>query len=438
MKHPAKEATPDLFDQAAETARQATAPLADRLRPRTLEEFVGQEALVGSGTVLRGALEQDQLFSLILWGPPGSGKTTLARLIAQLTKSFFVQLSAVTSGVAELRQVMAAARERQKFQRQRTILFVDEIHRWSKSQQDALLPHVEDGTIVLIGATTENPSFEVIAPLLSRARVLVLERLTNDQLDAVLQRALHDTERGLGTYHLELEAAARELLIQVANGDARILLNAIEIAAKATPLQKGKRMVTLVTMEQALQHKALLYDKAGEEHYNVISAFIKSMRGSSIDGALYWLARMLEAGEDPLFIARRMVIFASEDVGLADAQALPLAVAVFQAVERVGLPEGRIPLGHCAAYLARAPKDNSAYVGLGRASAEVQRTLNEPVPLNLRNAPTDLMKDLDYGKGYKYSHDYESGSAEAEQDYLPKSLQGKKFYTPKDENAGTA
>lgn len=417
----------DLFDQKLAQDFQKNAPLADRMRPQTLDEFVGQDRIVGTGTLLRKALQADELFSIILWGPPGSGKTTLARLVAQMTKSAFIQISAVTSGVADLKKIIEEARERRKLRGMRSVLFVDEVHRWNKAQQDALLPHVETGTVTFIGATTENPSFEVIGPLLSRSRVFVLDRLSTNALQTIIERGLKDADRGLGSLHKKLEDKALAFLAEAANGDARTALNALEIAAKAS----SSPSITLQNIQEALQQKALLYDKGGEEHYNTISAFIKSMRGSQPDATLYWLMRMVEAGEDPLFIARRMVVFASEDISLADTHALPLAVACFEACNKIGFPECTITLSHVAVYLALAPKDNSTYVGMGKAAEDVQQTLNEPVPLNLRNAPTKLMKDLGYHKGYKYAHDFEPGSAEGEQKYLPEKLKGRRYYSPK-------
>ncbi len=420
----------DLFDSRLEQELARYAPLADRIRPDKLEDFVGQEDIVGEGKILRRAIENDEIFSIIFWGPPGSGKTTLARIIAQVTKSHFEETSAVTSGLADLRRYVAEAIERRKMHSMRTILFVDEIHRWNKAQQDSFLPFVEKGIITLIGATTENPSFEVIAPLLSRSRVFVLKRHGVPELSKIIKRALKDAKIGLGEHKVVIMPKALDTLILGANGDARTALNALEIAYKATKLDsKGVKHLDLKTIEDALQHKALQYDKKGEEHYNVISAFIKSMRGSNPDGALYWLNRMVEAGEDPEFIARRMVVFASEDVGMADPNALSVANDVMQAVKTIGYPECQISLAHGVVYLASAPKDNTAYLGLLNAKKDVKETMNEPVPLHLRNAVTDLMKDLDYGKDYKYSHDY--SAEEGSQDYLPKKLAGKKYYKQK-------
>ncbi|RJO58964.1 replication-associated recombination protein A [Candidatus Parcubacteria bacterium] len=422
--------TQDLFDQRLEKEFGRHAPLADRMRPEKLEDFFGQTEIIGQGKLLRQAIENDEIFSIIFWGPPGSGKTTLARIIAKLTKSHFEQISAVTSGLADLRALVKQALERRKFQNLRTILFVDEIHRWNKAQQDSFLPYVENGTITLIGATTENPSFEVISPLLSRARVFVLERLGVPELSRIVKRALLDKERGLGKEKIKLEAKGIDVLLAGSNGDARTLLNALEIAVKATAKDaKGVKHIKTQTVEEALQHKALMFDKKGEEHYNVISAFIKSMRGSDPDASLYWLNRLVEAGEDPEFIARRMVVFASEDVGLADPNALAVAVNVFQAVKLIGYPECQINLAHGVVYLALTPKNNTAYMGLMNAKQDVKDTLNEPVSLHLRNAVTDLMKDLGYHKGYKYSHDYDK--EEGKQEYLPKKLVGRKYFFPK-------
>lgn len=419
----------DLFDKKLEDDLAQNAPLADRIRPTKLEDFVGQENLVGQGKVLRRAIESDQLFSIIFWGPPGSGKTTLAYIIAQMTKSFFVKFSAVESGVKELRAIIKKAEERRKLYNQRTVLFVDEIHRWNKAQQDNFLPYVEKGIIVLIGATTENPSFEVISPLLSRSRVFVLEQHKKEDIQKIIKRTLIDKEKGLGQYNIKIEKKALEFLVDASNGDARIVLNALEVAVKTTEADKsGVIHLTLKIIEDALQHKALMYDKKGEEHFNVISAFIKSLRGSDPDGAVYWLARMVESGEDPRFIARRMVILASEDIGNADPMSLVVANAAANAVEFVGFPEAQINLTQAAIYLAKAPKSNAVVEAMGKAREDVQKTLNQPVPLHLRNAVTGLMKNLGYGKDYKYSHDY--SKEEGQQDYLPKELKGRKYYNP--------
>ncbi|MFI5366819.1 MAG: replication-associated recombination protein A [Candidatus Binatia bacterium] len=423
---------PDLFAAEAERARQREAPLAERMRPRTLAEFLGQAHLVGPGRLLREMIEGQRLHSLILWGPPGSGKTTLALLIAHSTQAHFVHFSAVLSGVRELREVVAEAEDQLKHHGRRTILFVDEIHRFNKAQQDAFLPHVENGTVILIGATTENPSFEVIAPLLSRTSVLVLEPLPLAVIEQLLQRAVTDRERGLGERGVQVEPAALHFLADHARGDARLGFNALEAAADLATT-KGTTTIDVPLAEEAAQHRALLYDKAGEEHYNVISAFIKSLRGSDPDAAVYWMMRMLEAGEDPLFIARRMIIFAAEDVGNADPQALQIAVAVKDAFHFVGLPEGRIPLAQAATYLASAPKSNASYKAMLAAAADVKQHGPLPVPLQLRNAPTPLMKQLGYGRDYKYAHDYE-GHVVAQQ-HLPDTLKDRRYYEPSDSGA---
>ena len=401
------------------------------MRPRDLSEFIGQEHIVGEGRVLRKAIEADQLPSIILWGPPGSGKTTLAYVIARITQAHFSPMSAVTAGVADLRQVVEEARERRGMTGQRTILFVDELHRFNKAQQDAILPYVEDGTVTFIGATTENPSFEVIAPLLSRCRVFALRALTEEETGIIVDRSLADKERGLGGMGVELEEKAREHLLLMANGDARVALNALELATYATPLEEGKRRLTLATIEDALQHRALLYDRAGDQHYDHISALHKALRGSDPQGALYWLGRMLEAGEDPLYIVRRLIRFASEDVGMADPQALGVAVAAQQAVHFVGMPEGNLALAQAVVYLATAPKSNALYRAYSQVQEDVQQTKNEPVPLHIRNPVTGLMKGMGYGHGYKYAHDFPDHFTP--QEYLPPSLQGRRYYLPSDQ-----
>ncbi|MEX0621556.1 MAG: replication-associated recombination protein A [Candidatus Woykebacteria bacterium] len=404
-------------------------PLADRLRPQKLSEFVGQKHLVGRGKLISTLLRQDKIPSLIFWGPPGSGKTTLAKIIANETKSRFVFYSAVEVGVNEIKKVVKEAKERSESENTRTILCIDEIHRWNKAQQAYLLPHVEDGTVILIGATTENPSFEVIGPLLSRSKVLTLDRLGREDIKIIVERALKDKDKGLGIFKATATKEALDLLLEASNGDSRIVLNALEIATNLTRTKAGKRLIDLPKITQALGSKKLLYDKGGEEHYNTISAFIKSMRGSDPDASVYWLARMLEAGEDPEFIARRMIILASEDVGNADPKALPLAVAASQAVQFVGLPEAALNLAHAATYLATTPKSNASYMALKRAKSDVKRTLNEPVPLHLRNPVTDLMKGVGYGRGYKYAHDFPGGHVT--QQFLPDKLKGRRYYEPK-------
>ncbi len=417
----------DLFTHSAAKVAAKKAPLAERMRPRTLDEYVGQTRLLGPGRLLQQISARQTLPSLILWGPPGCGKTTLAHLLAQTVQAPFVAFSAVLSGVKELRQILEEAQEQRRLHGKPTTLLVDEIHRFNKAQQDAFLPHVEKGLIVLLGATTENPSFEVIAPLLSRARVVVLEPLSPDDLLLLLRRALQDEERGLGAQHLIAAEEALLFLAQHAQGDARVALNTLEVAATLAA-QKETTQIDLPLVEEAAQHKALLYDKGGEEHYNVISAFIKSLRGSDPDAAVYWLMRMLEAGEDALFIVRRMVIFAAEDIGNADPHALPLAVATKEAVHFVGLPEARIPLAQAATYLATAPKSNASYKAMLAALADVKQHGPLPVPLPLRNAPTKLMKGLGYGKGYQYAHDYEG--VVINQQHLPDALRERRYYLP--------
>ena len=422
-----------LFEHQLQQQMAKNAPLADRMRPRTFDEFVGQEHVVGIDRVLRRAIQADRLPSFILWGPPGSGKTTLARLIAGVTQASFQSVSAVTSGVADLRRIVSEARDRSGMHQEKTILFVDEIHRFNKSQQDVILPHVEDGTVTFIGATTENPSFEVNAPLLSRCRVFALQNLTPEEAEKIIRSALADDQRGLGELGLELEQPALEHLIDIANGDARVALNALETAAFATGVVEGATTIDLATISDALQRRSPLYDKAGEGHYDTISAFIKSVRGSSPDGALYWLARMIESGEDPLFIARRLVILAAEDIGLAQPEALAIAVAAQQAVHFLGMPEARIPLAEATVYLATAPKSNSAYMALEQALADVRQRAGEPVPLHLRNAVTGLMRNMGYGKDYQYAHDHPGHFVE--QDFLPPSLKDRRYYQPTEEGS---
>ena len=422
-----------LFEHQRQQQMAKNAPLADRMRPRTFDEFVGQEHVVGIDRVLRRAIQADRLPSFILWGPPGSGKTTLARLIAGVSQASFESVSAVTSGVADLRRIVLEARDRSGMHQEKTILFVDEIHRFNKSQQDVILPHVEDGTVTFIGATTENPSFEVNAPLLSRCRVFALQNLTPGEAEKIIRSALADDQRGLGELGLELEQPALEHLIDIANGDARVALNALETAAFATGVVEGATTIDLATISDALQRRSPLYDKAGEGHYDTISAFIKSVRGSSPDGALYWLARMIESGEDPLFIARRLVILAAEDIGLAQPEALAIAVAAQQAVHFLGMPEARIPLAEATVYLATAPKSNSAYMALEQALADVRQRAGEPVPLHLRNAVTGLMRNMGYGKDYQYAHDHPGHFVE--QDFLPPSLKDRRYYQPTEEGS---
>jgi putative ATPase len=418
-----KAASGSLFPQR----KPAAQPLADRIRPASLDEVVGQEHLLGPGKLLSEMVAAGRLHSVILWGPPGSGKTTIALLLAKKLDAEFVQISAVSSGVADLREAVADARRELETTGRRTVIFIDEIHRWNRAQQDAFLPHVESGLVTLIGATTENPSFEVVAPLLSRARVLVLNPLAENAIATIVTRALNDLERGLGQLGLTLNDDARAELVRLASADARRALNTLEIAAELAQHNGSKEILT-AHISEAAQHKALLYDRAGEEHYNVISAFIKSMRGSDPDAALYWMTRMVEAGEDPLFIARRMVIFASEDIGNADPRALQIAIAVKDAVDFVGLPEGVIPLAQGVTYLASAPKSNASYVGMQRAREDTRELGALPVPMPLRNAPTPLMRGLGYGKDYRYPHDFQG--AVAEQDFLPDQLIGKEYYQP--------
>jgi putative ATPase len=422
-------ATLDFFEANRQEQLTSRAPLATRMRPGTLDELVGQEHLVGPGTLLRRAIEADRLSSLILWGPPGSGKTTLARIVAATTRAHFASVSAVTSGVADLRAIIKEAGDRLGMHGQRTVLFIDEIHRFNKAQQDAILPHVEDGTVILIGATTENPSFEVISALLSRSRVVVLRALTDEDVRVLVLRALQDRERGLGAQELAVAPDALDLLVNLANGDARFALNTLEFAATGVGYDDG-REINVGLIQEAAQRRAGTYDKGGEDHFDSISALHKTIRGSDPDAALYWLARMLERGDDPLYVARRLVRFASEDVGLADPRALTLAMAAQQAVHFIGLPEGALALAELVVYLALAPKSNAIYRAYGEARADVAETRNDPVPLHLRNAPTGLMKAQGYGKGYKYAHDHEGGIVA--QQNLPDNLAGRRYYQPTD------
>jgi putative ATPase len=420
-----------LFQPSSPAESAAGRPLADRMRPETLEEFVGQRHILAPGKPLRQQIERDQVSSMILWGPPGTGKTTLAMIIARRTRSEVMRFSAVLSGIREIKDVMAAAEKARRYGR-RTILFVDEIHRFNKAQQDAFLPYVERADIILIGATTENPSFEVIAALLSRAKVYMLSALSTDEIVALLERALADEKRGLGAARA---AVAEELLKQIAvfsNGDARAAYNTLETAVAAAERDaEGRARVTERVIEDAIQRKMLLYDKAGEEHYNLISALHKSVRNSDPDAVLYWLGRMLEAGEDPLYIARRIIRMASEDIGMADPNALAVAVSAMQAVHFVGMPEGNLALAEAAVYMALAPKSNALYTGYGEVAEDAQKTLAEPVPLHLRNPVTSLMKDVGYGKGYQYAHHEPEKLTDME--CLPENLRGRRYYRPTDE-----
>jgi len=412
-----------------ETMNLRTTPLATRMRPERIEEILGQDHILGPSRVLRRSLETGNLFSIIFWGPPGSGKTTIAKLIAKYSKCPFESFSAVLSGVRELRTVIASAKKTHKYELKPTILFVDEIHRFNKAQQDAFLPHVESGLIILIGATTQNPSFEVIPPLLSRTRVMTLKPLGNEDIAVILRRALEDRERGLRDLNIEVQEDALQYIINVSHGDARTALNNLESASYfVQPDKDSKRILDVAAVALALNRKPLIYDKDGEEHYNLISALHKSMRGSDPQASVYWLYRMLEAGEDPLFIGRRLIRFASEDIGLANPKALEVALTAYQAWQKIGPPEAELSLAQAVVYLATAPKSNSLYLAEKSVKKEIQESGPQPVPLHLRNAPTQLMRQMGYGKGYKYPHDYPKGRVK--QEYLPEKTKGKIFYRP--------
>lgn len=422
----------DLFSSSAETNLEKEAPLAARMRPRNLEEFMGQDEIIGPGRLLRRAIEADRLRSMIFYGPPGTGKTTLARIIANTTSAVFESINAVTAGVADIRRLISEARERYQLYQRKTILFIDEIHRFNKSQQDALLPAVEDGTVLLIGATTENPLYEVNSPLVSRSMIFRFYTLTNDALKQIIANALSDRERGLGDYRVELDQSALEFLINKADGDARIALNALELAALTTKPDpdSGKILLTLNILADCIQQRPIVYDRDGQNHYDTISAFIKSMRGSDPDAAVYYLARMISAGEDPKFIARRMIIHAAEDVGNADPQALLVAVAAAQALEMIGLPEAQIPMAQAAIYIATAPKSNASCQAIHQAMADVENMENQIVPAHLRDSSHPGASRLGDGVGYLYPHNYPEGIVK--QDYLPANLLSKYYYQPTD------
>ena len=424
----------DLFEHYALKDTQGAAPLAERMRPKSLDAFIGQKHVVGDGMILRNAIERDRIFSMIFWGPPGCGKTTLAGVVAAETASYFIHFSAVLSGIKEIRAVIEEAKKQKNFYRRQTLLFVDEIHRFNKAQQDAFLHHVESGLITLIGATTENPSFEVIPPLLSRCRVITLERLSSEELTLIIKNTLQNPSSGLGRLRLDMDPEVIAHLVRIADGDARVVINALEAATALFAKEHGKRSktktqkLTLDDIEQSLQVKALHYDKSGEEHFNLISAFHKSLRGSDPDAALYWLGRMLMAGEDPLYIVRRMVRFASEDVGNADPQALTIAMSAKEAFRFLGKPEGELALAQAAVYLATAPKSNRIYAAFGNVTKTIKKSGSLPVPLHVRNAPTSLMEELGYGKDYKYAHEHKNGYVF--QEYLPPELKGQRYYFP--------
>ncbi len=420
----------DLFEYNASHTDARSQPLAERVRPNTLKTFVGQTHILGKGKLIRTAIESDHIFSMILWGPPGCGKTTLARIIAKETRAHFVHFSAVLSGVKEIRSVIKIAKDQRSLYRQETILFVDEIHRFNKAQQDAFLHHVENGLITLIGATTENPSFEVIAPLLSRCRVVTMKILSDEDISLIIESALKDKDRGLGEDSWELDQDAIQYLVQISDGDARMALNNLELATRLKRMDPEDKKLTVEEIKTAIQGKALVYDKSGESHYNLISALHKSMRGSDPDAAIYWLGRMLASGEDPLYVARRMVRFAVEDIGNADPEALTMALNGMETYRFLGSPEGDLALAQTAVYLATAPKSNAIYTAYGKVQEIIKQTGSLETPLHIRNAPTKLMKTIGYGKGYKYAHDYHD--AIVAQEYLPEKIRGQKFYHPVD------